>query len=563
MLRSLFAGVSGLRNHQIRMDVIGNNIANVNTVGFKAGRATFREMFSQLLSAASAPQGGRGGTNPLQVGLGVALASIDTLHEQGNLESTGVATDLAVDGAGFFIVSDGIRTSYTRAGAFSWDDRYNLVTPSGLKVMGWLAQNGVLPADRTGVNLKPISLSHMQSIPARATSEIGFSRNLDATDMGTYTLSSNSLNLTLSDGTTVRKVTFELSPTSEFNKWRWHLAGDGVQFCLKLNPDEADWATVADGYIEFDPAGNVARVTDLAGLDLINLDPDDPGSGPEVQVRDATDASLVDYINFPIPGTDSKTSWTISGTNVPAGSPPGTTAQSIEATYGEARRVTSISVVGAKGETYSVITTFTKVNDNTWDWVAEVKDSAGAPLNLTGKPHSGTVVFDVTGRVDRVTGDLLEFVATGYAPLSLQMDFYGLTQYASDYTALASDQNGYGPGELVSVSVDAKGVVMGSYSNAMSCPLAQVALASFSNPAGLVKRGETLYERSANSGEPQVGDPGSGGRGTIAPGSLEMSNVDLAQEFTNLIVTQRGFQANSRVITTADEMLQDLVNLKR
>ncbi|MBC7339862.1 MAG: flagellar hook protein FlgE [Firmicutes bacterium] len=559
MLRSLFAGVSGLRNHQIRMDVIGNNIANVNTVGFKAGRATFREMFSQLLSAASAPQGGRGGTNPLQVGLGVALASIDTLHEQGNLESTGVATDLAVDGAGFFIVSDGTRTFYTRAGAFSWDDRYNLVTPSGLKVMGWLAQNGVLPADRTGVNLKPISLSDVQSIPARATTEVKFTRNLDATDMGTYTLSANSLTLTLDDGagsTAARKVTFELSPTSEFNKWRWHLAGDGVQFCFDDTVTQPVWTASADGYIVFDTEGKVKDVTDLAGRSLRDLDGDTVAKELQVKVRDAADNDLVHYITFPSAGT-SKTSWSIS---VPQGD---TEVPKITATYGEARRVTSISVVGAKGETYSVITTFTKVNDNVWDWVAEVKDSAGAPLNLTGKPHSGTVVFDVTGRVDRVTGDLLEFVATGYAPLSLQMDFYGLTQYASDYTALASDQNGYGPGELVSVSVDAKGVVMGSYSNAMSCPLAQVALASFSNPAGLVKRGETLYERSANSGEPQVGDPGSGGRGTIAPGSLEMSNVDLAQEFTNLIVTQRGFQANSRVITTADEMLQDLVNLKR
>ncbi|MEW6546439.1 MAG: flagellar hook protein FlgE [Bacillota bacterium] len=554
MLRSLFAGVSGLRNHQIRMDVIGNNISNVNTVGFKAGRATFREMFSQLLAAASAPQGGRGGTNPLQVGLGVSLASIDTVHEQGNLESTGVSTDLAIDGAGFFVVSDGSRTYYTRAGAFSWDDKYNLVTPSGLKVMGWLAQSGVLPANRTRVDLKPISLSDVQSIPARATTEIKFTRNLDATDMGTYTLSANSLNLILDDGDpataqVTRKVTFELSPTSEFNKWRWRLAGDGVQFSF----NGADWLGAADGYIWFDDAGKVDRVTDLAGNDLGNLDPSDPQ--PEVKVRDATDTRQVDYVNFPAPGTDNKASWAIFGTNDPSAR--------ITATYEDARRVTSITVIGAKGETYSVITTFTKVNDNTWDWVAAVKDSAGADVVLTGKPHSGTVTFDVSGRVDRVTGDLVQFGAAGYAPMTVEMDFYGLTQYATDYTALASEQNGYGPGELVSVTVDAKGVVMGSYSNALSCPLAQVALASFSNPAGLVKRGETLYEGSANSGEAQVGDPGTGGRGTIAPGSLEMSNVDLAQEFTNLIITQRGFQANSRVITTADEMLQDLVNLKR
>ncbi|MDI6895080.1 MAG: flagellar hook protein FlgE [Bacillota bacterium] len=540
MLRSLFAGVSGLRNHQIRMDVIGNNIANVNTVGFKAGRATFREMFSQLLSAASAPQEGRGGTNPLQVGLGVSLASIDTLHEQGNLESTGVATDLAIDGAGLFVVSDGQQRFYTRAGAFSWDDSYNLVTPSGLKVLGWLAQNGALPASRTGVDLKPISLSDVQSIPARTTGEIKFARNLDASDMGTYTLSGSSLNLTLSDGTTsvTRKVTFELSPTSEFNKWRWHLAGDGVQF------------SEADGYIWFDDAGQVDRVTNLAGTNL----PDSSGDGrPDVTVSDTATPTLLDYINFPAGGA--KTSWTISGTNAPS--------QEITATYADARRVTSITAIGAKGETYSVITTFTKVDDNVWNWAAAVKGSAGENIPVTSGTGSGQVVFDVTGKVDRVTGDQLGFQVAGYAPLSVTMNFYGLTQYATGYTALASEQNGYGPGELMSVTVDTKGVVMGSYSNALSCPLAQVALASFSNPAGLVKRGEALFQESANSGEPQVGDPGTGGRGTIAPGSLEMSNVDLAQEFTNLIITERGFQANSRVITTADEMLQDLVNLKR
>jgi flagellar hook protein FlgE len=550
MLRSLFAGVSGLRNHQIRMDVIGNNIANVNTVGFKAGRATFREMFSQLLAAASAPQGGRGGTNPLQVGLGVSLASVDTLHEQGNLESTGVATDLAIDGAGFFVVSDGQRRFYTRAGAFSWDDSYNLVTPSGLKVLGWLAQNGVLPADRTGVSLKPISLSDVQSIPARATSEIKFARNLDASDMGTYTLSSSSLNLTLSDGTTsvTRKVIFELSPTSDFNKWRWHLAGDGVQFSL----DGTNWATSADGYILFDSAGKVAGVTDLNG---VSVDANSTVTGPQVRVRDATNAALVDDVNFPAVGV-SKRSWKISGTN---GTPP----PEITATYADARRVTSITAIGAQGETYSVMTTFTKVDDNRWSWVATVKGSAGEDIPVKSGTGTGEVVFDDTGKVDRVTGDQLQFQAGDYAALNITMNFYGLTQYATGYTALASEQNGYGPGELMSVTVDTKGVVVGSYSNALSCPLAQVALASFSNPAGLVKRGETLFEESANSGEPQVGDAGTGGRGTIAPGSLEMSNVDLAQEFTNLIITQRGFQANSRVITTADEMLQDLVNLKR
>ncbi|HHY95613.1 MAG TPA: flagellar hook protein FlgE [Firmicutes bacterium] len=531
MMRSLFAGVSGLRNHQIRMDVIGNNIANVNTVGFKAGRVTFREMFSQLLGTASAPQGGRGGTNPLQVGLGVSLASIDTLHEKGNLEGTGVSTDLAIDGAGFFLVSDGSHTYYTRAGAFSWDDKNNLVTPSGLKVMGWLAQNGVIPTSRTGLDLKPISLAEVQSIPARATSEVKFTRNLDSSDNGTFTLSAGSLDLVMSDGSK-RKITFELSPTSDFDKWRWHLAGDGVTF------------SDADGYIYFN-GNTVGEVTKADGTTVI----------PGVTVTDSSNSTVTGDITFPANGT-SKSSWAIQGTN---GSPP----PSITATYTAATRTTSITTIGSKGETYSLLTTFTKVDNNHWAWKSQVKGSAGEDIPVTSGTGAGEILFDLNGKVDRVVNDQVKFQVTGYSPMSVDMDFYGLTQFATGYTALASEQNGYGPGELNAVSVDAKGIITGSYSNALSCPLGQVALASFSNPAGLVKRGETLFEQSANSGEAQVGDPGTGGRGTIAPMSLEMANVDLAQEFTNLIITQRGFQANSRVITTADEMLQDLVNLKR
>lgn len=540
MMRSLFAGVSGLRNHQVRMDVIGNNIANVNTVGFKAGRATFKEMLSQLMAPASAPQGGRGGTNPLQVGLGVSLASIDTLHEKGNLEPTGINTDLAIDGAGFFLVSDGSRTYCTRAGAFSWDDQYNLVTPSGLKVMGWLAEGGTIPSSRTGVNLKPISLADVQSVPARATTTIGFAKNLDAGDMGTFTLSSSSLDLKFDPDPMVandeftRKVTFELLPTSEFNTWRWHLAGDGVTFTVGGQP-------ASDGYLEFD-GDQLTGVTGVAGDNTVT-----------VKTKTATGAEVETKLVFPTTPT-SKSGWELIQDGAPAGS-------GITATYGEAQRATSISVVGAKGESYSVVTTFTKVDDNTWNWSAAVKGPAGEDLAPT--QNNGQLKFKVDGSLETVNGDDLKFGITGYKEVSVSMDFARLTQYATDYTALAADQNGYGPGDLMSVTVDAKGIVMGSYSNAMTSPLAQVALASFSNPGGLVKRGDTLFEQSANSGEAQIGDAGTGGRGTIAPGSLEMANVDLAQEFTNLVITQRGFQANSRIITTADEMLQDLVNLKR
>ncbi len=404
MMRSMYTGVSGLRNHQIRLDVIGNNIANVNTVGFKRSRTTFQDIFYQTMRGASSPQGGRGGTNPIQVGLGMSVGSVDTIHSQGNLQTTGKMTDLAIQGSGFFILSDGDNTYFTRAGNFNRDQLGYLVNPSdGLRVQGWMASGGVFPA-LTEDNLTDIRIPIGETVGAKATTRIAYDQNLDAA------------------------------------------------------------TTVGTGYLK------------------------------PVQVFDS------------------------------------------------------------QGTTHTVTVTFTKTGANAWDWSAEV---GGVPAG------NGTITFDTDGRFLNQTGGPVVFDAGQAGNVTIDLDFSGVTQYAGSTTVQASERDGYPMGTLESFKIDANGVITGVYSNGQSQKLAQVALANFSNPGGLSKLGRNLYQESNNSGISQIGQAGTGGRGTIAPGSLEMSNVDLAKEFTDMIVTQRGFQANSRIITTSDEMLQELVNLKR
>lgn len=414
MMRSLFAAVSGLRNHQTRMDVIGNNIANVNTIGFKASRVTFEESLSQLVQSASrAPggsQGSLGGTNPLQVGLGMRVSSIDQVFTQGNLEATGQNTDLAIQGPSFFVVSDGQQNYYTRAGNFTIDSdgRLTLAT-NGFVVQGRGSLNGALTDQ-----IDDIRLPFGQRSPAQATTEAAFGGNLDAS-----------------------------------------------------------------------------------------------------------------------------------------------------AAIGEQRQ-SSITVINEQGGAHELSVVFTKSGANTWDFAITATDG------VVGGGDTGTLTFADDGTlVGPGTTDFV-FTPTGFgAAQTVTVEFGspgeldGLSQFASPMTALLRDQNGYPMGDLQDVGIDQNGVISGSFTNGETLLLGQVAMADFNNPAGVVKLTDNMFTDSANSGMAVLGFPGEGSQSFITSGALEMSNVDLAQEFTNMITTQRGFQSNARVITTSDEMLQELVNLRR
>ena len=411
MLSSLYSGVTGLNAAGYSMSVVGNNIANSNTVGFKASYTSFADILSQSL-------GGAVGGN--QVGRGVALTDIGTVFSQGSFENTTNGTDLAIEGAGFFIVADSSGRYYTRAGNFIMDEEGYLVSPGGFKLQGYAT-------DATGAlitSVSDINVANVSSAP-KQTSGFSISANLDG---------SARLGDEYSTTITMYDSIGEAIPLSiTFTK-----LGTGNAWTYTASIPPSMGTATGSGTIEFDADGNMGTFDSSTTF---------------------SDKSI--FIDLP----------------------------------------------GTGGADFTV----------TWD----VWDSA------TSGP----------------TTDL-----TGYAA-------------ASDTNALFQD--GYSPGAIQTISVDQDGQIIGLFTNGQTRALGQVLLADFVSPYGLTKMGRSLYAESANSGQPTVGSPNTGGRGRIASNSLEMSNVDMASEFVKMITTQRAYQANARVITTSDELLSELMMIKR
>jgi flagellar hook protein FlgE len=420
MLRSMFSAISGLRGHQIMMDVIGNNIANVNTVGFKSGRVNFQDILSQTLHGATAPSGGLGSINPAQIGLGMTVAGIDVLQTQGNLQSTGKTTDMAIQGDAFFIESDGSGTSYTRDGAFDIALDGSLANPaSGMKVQGWQA--------------------------------------------------------------------------------------------------------------------------DAAGA----IDITQPITNLVIPIGQRTTALNTSHV-------------TLSG-NLDAGAAAATTVP------------TTMTVFDSLGISHSVKITFTKTGANSWSWDA-AKDAADTGISIAqtaysaGPPavpavNNGTLDYTSGGVFSASTGTLAFTFPDGATSTTPAIDFSQMSQF-SGTSQPAGQADGFTSGTLVTFAVGNAGQLSGVYSNGQTQLLGQIALANFLNSAGLIRAGQNNFAATSASGAANVGTAGTGGRGTVTTGALEMSNVDLATQFTGMITAERGFQANGRVITTSDEMLQELVNLK-
>jgi flagellar hook protein FlgE len=440
MLRSLSAAVAGLRNQQTRMDVIGNNVSNVNTVAFKAGRVTFKEGFAQLVESATRPTDGTGGTGPMQVGLGSQIGAIETMFSQGNLESTGQNTDLAIQGSAFFVVKRGADSFYTRAGNFQVDSTGSLVAGvNGFAVQGRLAEDGKLtPA------IGNLKIPFGQIAKATATTKVTLSGNIDAG----------------------------------------------------------------------------AKVFDK-------------GSAATVDALDATQRAL--------PGNEN------------------------------AFKDMSITVYDSLGTKHELKMVMWKTAADKWDWKFDKTGMDISNAGITEVAGTHPIPFLPNGSVDTGNGFVAPTIKftpnSGASDVTIKLDLgtsvNGLSQFAGSSTAVMRDQDGYTNGTLQSFSIDATGTIVGSFTNGTTQPLGQILLADFNNPAGLVRAGDNMYSVSPNSGSPVIGVASEGSTSSIASGALEMSNVDLAQEFTNMIVAQRGFQANGRVITTSDQMLEELVQLKR
>jgi flagellar hook protein FlgE len=444
MMRSMFSSVSGLRAQQARMDVIGNNIANVNTIGFWGSRVTFQEVFNQTLKGASSPDplSGRGGTNPTQIGLGVALGSIDMNTTRGSVQRTDSPFDISIEGEGFIIArgSTGETFKFTRAGNLGFDKLGNLTTSTGLNVYGW--------------------------------QDYGGKANVD----GTYSFDTD-------------------KPVEPIN-----IYSDIYNGNKKLIAPRSTTEAVL--------AGN------LDSENPICLDTDPPQLIIPVSVYDSL-------------GNDYKIGMEFRKTAINAGDPIST------------------------------------------EWTWSIPNGSDFTTGATGK-----IKFDSNGVI--VTDDPTNFNSEpsiniipnaseiGAQPFSVKLDLTRIAMYNAENSVKPANVDGYPAGSFVTCTIGSDGVIMGVYTNGKQQPLGLIGLATFDNPAGLQKVGDNLFIPTANSGDfNRAFKPGSEGAGVLNPGTLELSNVDLANEFTEMIVTQRAFQANSRVITASDEMMMEIANMKR
>ncbi|MGE5484286.1 MAG: flagellar hook protein FlgE [Ignavibacteriales bacterium] len=524
MMRSMFSAVSGLKTHQIRMDVIGNNIANVNTIGFKTGRVNFQEMFSQTMRGASAPTGESGGTNPQQVGLGVALSSVDTIQGQGNLQSTAKTTDLAIQGNGFFVVEDGGTRMFTRAGMFDLDSQGNLVDQGGRRVQGWMATNGVFGSKDTAT-LSDITVPVGQVIQATPTTMVEWGHNLDAGAAVGFTRTT-SVDVLDSLG---RSHSISMS----FRRTDGARESGNIDWGGNLLTGSGSYVATFDAYDDLGVAHSITVTFTEVDVDTWSWTATGPaGIADNTGQIEFSGGAWLSQSGGPVRFTPTGASEVVLDMDF-SGLQLGATNNAAATTDGAAAGTVS----------------------NEWSW------TASGPAGLTN--NTGTIVFDTNGAV--LTADIgpLAFNPVGAEPMSVTMDFDRVTQNGGESTLEFIDRNGSPMGTLGKITIDGEGVITGTYSNGESQQIGQLCVANFANPGGLLRLGDNLYVSSNNSGPEQIGEAGTGGRGDIKPSALEMSNVDLAEEFTSMIVTQRGFQANSRVITASDEMLQDLVNLKR
>ena len=556
MMRSMFSGVSGMRNFQYELDVIGNNISNVNTVGFKGSRVTFQTALLQTLKAARAPQNNVGGTNPIQIGLGSQLATVDKVMTQGSFQNTGRKLDLAIQGDGFFVLSDGKGYYYTRAGALDVDMNGTLIHSStGMKVQGWIAIQDPTTGQRyidTNQPIGDIIISAGMTMPANATTLARMEGNLNSTSG----IMPFAMTVTDDNGQqhTVRFVfsktnadfAIQNGPFTENQSYTWRAYDENNNL-------------LGTSYIVVNQFG---RVVD-SGLSEVVVAP-----GASISIPSSGELRFYE--------SDSPSNF-------------------VTAKFESPRYVTAVEVYDTLGNPYSLYIEFTRLGQfqgmkNAWIW--RVYTASGEPItyidangqtSYNNTPYVGGVVdFNESGRLSTLYGitwdedtqtfqvsdselRTIQFDAShmGDGTVTINLDLTSLTQFAGANSATFTYQNGNALGTLQSFAINEAGQIIGTFSNGLTDLLGQVALAIFNNPAGLTEIGNSLYVPSANSGLAQIGAAGTGGRGTLIPGALEMSNVDLAEEFTKMIIAQRGFQANARVITTADTILGELVALRR
>lgn len=528
MMRSLYSGVAGLKTHQTKMDVIGNNIANTNTVGFKSSSVNFSDTFYQTISSASGANAetGTAGTNAKQIGLGSMVAAIQTnITEQGGPSTTNRALDVAINGEAFLVVRSGTETCFTKSGALNVDEEGNLYcTTNGATVQGWLADDDGNIVKDTVRDLVVMNAANQYYEP-EATTAVTLSGNLDPNDedldatTGTGQILTFSFYDNIGDSYMVKMKIQAPADTSDTNTDV--VEGSMLYYATIVDVCDSNSNSI---FLNYNATTGLYEVNKSAAITFNGKDIDESNvsitndmTGEFSLVTSATDdknpVMVPLYFN------------TVTGDFQSIGTQPNTT------TSDTASESVKFSIVG----------------------VSELNTNVGATGtdNLTSFPQIDTSGTDITGGID--------------------IYFSGLTQYSQGGTskinsAKGDPQNlhaGNTAGKMNGLSIDQEGKIWGNYDNGMKKCLAQMAVATFANPSGLESIGNSLFQATLNSGEfDGVGEEISLS-GSFTVGALEMSNVDLANEFTQMITTQRGFQANSRIITVSDTMLEELVNLKR
>jgi len=566
MMRSLFSGVSGLKVHQTRMDVIGNNIANINTIGFKSSRTTFSDMLSQIQSSAAAPTDNLGGVNAKQIGLGVNVESIDIIFTDSSPQQTGKNTDLALSGNGLFVLRDGNQSFYTRNGAFAFDEAGYYVLPgSGLRVQGWNATDGVINTNGTATDIVvPVG----KTMEAVATTTIDYTGNLNK-----ESLTITSIQPTQKTGGDMTLVTTTDTTTGEYTSV--NVDGENALAAV-ITLSDGTTMNVTSGYYEVGksiPVTTLATIYDsLGGRHEVTLLIDKDSTTKDTNLVAGSEAaeSVSGYSYTDANGTTYPVTRTGSGTTADPYVYQYTDASGADQTVQEAD-VTNVFdnrwrvyIAPGVGQTGPADTAFTNSytrsaeNDNP---EADGSSTTGTMNNINFIYFSNTGQFisngqDELGSIEFTYGD-----GNGAATQNASITFAGMTQYANSTTSFPIT-DGNTAGILQSLAIDGNGVISGTYTNGLVRSEAQIAVAQFNNSSGLTKVGTTIYTESNNSGAANVKTIADFGLNVVSS-ALEMSNVDLATEFSDMIITQRGFQANSKMTTVSDEMLETLVNMKR
>ena len=712
MLKSLFSGVSGLQSHQIAMDVESNNIANVNTVGFKYSRANFSDLLAQTNQIATAPQGDLGGKNNVQIGLGATVASVTRIHSQGSIQNTDKNTDVAIQGDGFFILSgdDGNTYKYSRSGDFKFDANGNFVDNNGFIVQGWLRDEITGIVDSTAP-IASINIPPGLTTPAEATDNVTLKANLNSGSkveslLPTYAINANgvivdsngvavvnppahedigvmfneegdafslqanqgiwagfrpssatsaalpgpfplaanttySVTFTLDDGATnvtatynalagesqaqaiggyigaINGLTSQTGITAQLNG-----AGTGVDI-QNLNNDSnaahninifaetnSNFAgdpnalfTTARRYQYGPNAGNLAAGADkvfntiedlrqaLQNEAQIDIDGDLTYEGgvtievtPEgrLVIQNPTGAVPDDDYNMQVSITSLSTStitenvrFTEVMQSLNAALPAGTAGTSLSQSFNAATHSSSIDIYDSLGSKHTLRMEFRKVDvdlttGSRWDMNLSVPQPATIDTVAPFNELSGQVRFNNDGSLATYTPINFSFTGNnGSAPdQQVRLDFGtsnafdGMTSFDSRSATSGISQDGFTGGDLLGIRIDQSGTLIGSFSNGRAFGLAQIGMAKFSNNEGLSADGGNIYLQSANSGDPIIGEAATAGRGFIQSAALEASNVDLSRSLTQLIIIQRGYQANGKTITTSDQLLNTLINLK-